>query len=487
MVYGSPSHVLADSVILPISQKVVKNRIAKAALTEGLSEPRQNNIPNDSHCELYRQWSNGGSGIIITGNVMVDRNCKEAPRNVILDEKTSDLMPFRRWANSIHQRDQDDQYSSYNETTSITSQSSPLAIMQISHPGRQSPISTTGLLTRPIAPTGGSKGRIHLPGGILGKIVGSLFILPPRQLTTDEICTIVSQFATAARQAEKATFDGIEIHAAHGYLLSQFLSPAGNCLRTDGYGGADPTHRQKLLFQIIEAVREATSDDFVVGIKVNSIERGVNDGVVELDNERLDLVEELCMLGTVDFIELSGGNFEDALFVQNANGGGSFFGSFAERLKNRLQHSRRSSSPDIRLPLIMVTGGFRTACEMESTIEKGNADLIGLGRPLCIDPNVSAQLLADRQYQIEMPILMIPFSFGNALLGPALNSIWYQRQIDRLSRGQQAETNPQILDTLFWFVIMFVRLYIWDWKTPLCGSWSGVGGCTSWRQCLKVD
>ena len=464
----TPSHVLADSTILPISQKVVKNRIAKSALTEGLADPRQNNLPNDSHYELYRRWSKGGSGIIITGNVMVDRNCKEAPRNVILDEKTSDLIPFRRWADSIHQCGQDDQ-----DTMSTSSLPPPLAIMQISHPGRQSPLSSTGLLKQPVAPTGGSKGRVRLPGGTLGKIAGSLCLLPPRQLTTNELPTIVSQFATSARLAEEATFDGIEIHAAHGYLLCQFLSPTGNCSRTDGYGGDDPRHRQKLIFQIIEAVREATSDDFVVGIKINSIDkRGDSNGVVEFENERLNLVEELCKLGTVDFIDLSGGNFEDAIFIGE---GGVFFGSFAERVRDRIQHIRQSLaatavSSDIQVPLIMVTGGFRSASEMESTVEKGNADIVALGRPLCIDPNVSAKILADPRYQIEMPIIRIPFSSRNAMLDSSLTSIWYQRQIDLLSQGKQPETNPQILVTIFWYIVMFLRLYVWDWKNPMWGN-----------------
>jgi 2,4-dienoyl-CoA reductase-like NADH-dependent reductase (Old Yellow Enzyme family) len=301
-----------------------------------------------------------------------------------------------------------------------------------------------------------------LPNGALGEILGSLLILPARELTRDEIPSIVQKFATTARLAEQAHWDGVEIHAAHGYLLSQFLSTNANH-RTDDYGGT-ARGRRKLLLEVIAAVRKATSDNFVVGVKLNAKDRQ-SDGL-DRETECLELISELTRLGQVDFIEMSSGTFEDALHVRNATtldnkvlpAEEGFYCSFAERLRDQLEEQKRkdSTSP----PLIVLTGGFRTAKGMESAIQRRIADIIGLGRPVCMDPDIAKDLLEGRQ-QTEVPPTL-SFAFAKALLEPVLNSLWYQRQLDRLSRGLPADPNLSIMWTL---TVTFFKSYIWDWKT----------------------
>ncbi|KAL7494934.1 hypothetical protein ACHAWT_003524 [Skeletonema menzelii] len=227
--------------------------------------------------------------------------------------------------------------------------------MQINHPGRQSPLASTGWSRNPVAPTSGIQARLVLPGW-LGNILGTLFLRPARELHKDEIPHIVGQFATAARLAEEAGFDGVQIHAAHGYLLSQFLSPVAN-LRTDAYGG-------------------------------------------------------------------------------NAKG----------RRKN-----------EQTAPAIVLTGGFRTFEGMERAVNDGLTDFVGIGRPLCMDPTFCWKALQNRKTEV----MNFPLSFiiAKSIVEPALNSLWYSRQISRLSLGLEPDANLSVLYALFGFV----RMYIWDW------------------------
>jgi len=421
--------MLSEKVELPAaSGKYLPNRLVKASTTESLADPITS-LPNRQHYHLYKQWANGGCGMIITGNVMIDRKCREAPRNVVLDETNEDdLQPFQHWADSMR------------------SIQSPLVIMQLNHPGRQSPLSVTGLFSRPKAPSGGAKGRIRLPG-ILGKIVRRLAIRSPSELNTDEIQRIIQQFAVSARLAEAAGFDGIQIHAAHGYLLSQFLSTSAN-LRTDDYGG-DRKRRRRLLLEVIDAVLDSTSSKFVVGVKINCKDYST-DGL-EKENECLELAAELYQK-RIDFIELSGGGFEEGLMVsQSVDGNGyEFIRPFSERLEDAMKKNEKP-------PLIIQTGGFRTTKGMETAIQEGKADLIGLARPLCIDPAIARDLLSGMKD--AAPSENIECFLAKSLLDPALNSLWYQRQIELLSIGKDSDPKLSILYTLS---VTFARCYIWD-------------------------
>lgn len=216
----------------------------------------------------------------------------------------------------------------------------------------------------------------------------------------------------------------------------------------------------------------------MVGVKVNAKDRG-REGVEE-ETERLDLIEALGGLGTLDYINLStGGSYEDPLFVRNVNGGGpegadgNFCVPFAARLRDRLgRGDRGAASAGVRRPLVMITGGFRTAIDMEMVISSGNADLVGLGRPLCIDPDVPNNLLADRQFRALTPVLTFPCM--REVMEPALNSLWYQRQIGRLSQGRDAETDLRGWGVLFSILGMFLRTYLWDWK-GVCGGGGWLG------------
>ena len=437
-----------DVLEFPISKRIVPNRLIKASLTEGLADPNQSQ-PNQHHWTLYSTWCKGGYSMIFTGNVMIDREHRESVRNVVLDED-SHLQDFSQWADAIHGSTITD--NNHDNDNKIK----PLAIMQISHPGRQCPMACTRMEITPVSCTSGTKARLALPG-LLGQLCSYLLIRPARELAqTDELATMVQRYAKTAQLAEQAGWDGVEIHGAHGYLLSQFLSPTANH-RTDDYGGT-AKGRRKLLLQVIAAVRQVTSPTFVVGVKINTKDRSTEG--VDRETECLDLIQELCDLEQLDFIELSGGGFEDAMFIQSPpptttqqqqqqQGGGWLFGSFAQRMHETIQWKKKS-------PKIILTGGFRTKTGMEHALRTGLCDMIGLGRPSIANPMFANDVLEKDQAEANLVSLQVPIF--KQLLESVLNNLWYQRQLYRLSIGKSPDPNLSYLYAL----VLFFSVYIWD-------------------------
>jgi 2,4-dienoyl-CoA reductase-like NADH-dependent reductase (Old Yellow Enzyme family) len=248
------------------------NRIAKSAMTEQLSDVY--NSPTEAHLRLYRRWAEGGSGLLLTGNVMVDRRALEGPRNVVVEDDR-DLEMLQRWASEA----QGDGCRLW---------------MQISHPGRQTP---TGVSLQVVAPSPVKLKRL------------GIFFSTPRELEVEEIEQIIDRFGTTAAVARLAGFGGVQVHSAHGYLSAQFLSPITN-QRTDEWGGT-PQNRRRFLLEVVRTVRDSVGADFPVSVKLNSndFQRGgytVEDAVEvarALEAERLDL------------LELSGGTYENPTMV----------------------------------------------------------------------------------------------------------------------------------------------------------------------------
>ena len=181
----------------------LKNRLCKASMEENLAvQPGQ--LPGEKLFMLYRQWAEGGVGLILSGNVMVDPSALTGPGGVVL-QKGTDLAPFRKWAE-------------------IGKSGGAQFWLQISHPGRQ--------LYKSLGETAVSASDVALD---LGKF--SSMFAPVRALDPDEIREKIARFADTAEAAQEAGFDGVQIHGAHGYLVSQFLSPLTN-QREDVWGGS---------------------------------------------------------------------------------------------------------------------------------------------------------------------------------------------------------------------------------------------------------
>jgi 2,4-dienoyl-CoA reductase-like NADH-dependent reductase (Old Yellow Enzyme family) len=325
---------------------VLPNRLAKAALSESLA--RRDHSPGSRIKTLYRRWSGNGAGLVITGNVMVDRRAIGEPGNVVVEDERAfeDLV---EWAD-------------------IIKADGAVAWAQINHPGRQAPRTLT---PQPVAPS-----PIALPGS-------ARMFAQPRELTHDEIEDIIRRFATTAGILVRAGFDGVQIHGAHGYLVSQFLSPLAN-QRTDAWGGT-PEKRRRFVIEVARAIRAEIGTEAALAIKLNSadFQRG---GFGE--DESVEVVHALAAEG-IDLLEVSGGTYASAAMLGVDP---SLKESTRQREAYFLDYARRVRRELPTLPL-MLTGGFRTATAMNEAVLSGDIDVVGLGRPLTIEPDVPGRLL----------------------------------------------------------------------------------------------
>lgn len=376
------------------NKATIKNRFYKSAASEQLGDRKRN--PKRGLATLYRTWAKGGSGLVVTGNVMVDRTALGEPFNVVLDDH-SDLEAFRNWAKA-----------GTEEGTHLW--------MQLNHPGKQSPKQTS---PEPVAPSAVPLGPA-LSGGFN----------PPRALTEPEIEAIIGRFARAAALAKETGFTGVQIHGAHGYLVSQFLSPHHN-KREDKWGGP-LENRMRFVLEIYEAIRAATGPDYPIGIKLNSadFQKG---GFSEQDS--MQVVKALEEAG-IDLIEISGGTYEAPAMMKGKREKDAK-ASTQKREAYFLQYAAELRKT-VNIPLV-VTGGFRSRAGMEDAVESGATDMVGLCRPLILKPDLPNAALADPAFHYE---LKEPSTGIRALdLMTMIGLTWYEGQLWRLSKGKPPSTN----------------------------------------------
>lgn len=386
---GVVSCELSQSFTLP-NGAVIKNRIGKSALSEALGTT--DNRMTSGLARLYGRWADGGTGLLITGNVMVDRRALGEPNNIAIEDER-DLALLREWA----------QAGTRNGTQ---------LWMQINHPGKQSP---RGLNRETVSPSA-------IP---FGKDM-SRFFATPRELTESEIEEIIQRFGRTAAIAKKAGFTGVQIHGAHGYLVSQFLSGHHN-QRQDRWGGS-PENRRRFVLEIFREIRARVGKSFPVGIKLNSadFQRG---GFTE--EESLEVIRALAEAG-IDLIEISGGTYEAPAMSglkqkESTRRREAYFLDFAEKARAA-----------VRTPL-MLTGGFRTREGMADAIRSGAVDIVGIGRGLAIEPDLSQRVLAGKNPRHQVK----PIKTGIAMVDrTALMEVaWYSRQMRRMANGHEPRPN----------------------------------------------
>lgn len=368
----------------------IKNRFFKSALSEQLGDADHG--PREDLITLYRRWAVGGSGLLVTGNVMIDRRFLGEPGNVVLEDDRH-LEAFTAWAGSA---------GGHNAQL----------WMQLNHPGKQIP---SFLCSEPVAPSA-------VP---IGHGLGHLF-KTPRALTEPEIREIIKRFATSAALARQAGFGGVQIHAAHGYLINQFLSPHHN-RREDEWGG-DEAGRRRFLLEVFRAIRRAVGQDFPVGIKLNSADflRG---GFSE--EASMAVVDKIAAEG-IDLIEISGGTYESPAMVghrvkETTRTREAYFLEYAEKVRQR-----------IKTPLV-VTGGFRSGPAMLEALNSGATDFIGLGRPLAVEPDLPNRLLENPSDGIELPRPTTGIKAVDRMV--ILDLSWWELQLRRMGRGLEPKAD----------------------------------------------
>jgi 2,4-dienoyl-CoA reductase-like NADH-dependent reductase (Old Yellow Enzyme family) len=378
---------------------------------------------------MYKTWSDGGSGILITGNVMVDPNIRENPRNICLSPE-------------LYERHS----AAYGTLASSMKSGGALAIVQLSHAGRQSPLSVT---TTPVAPS-----AVPLTGMI------SWFFANPRELTILEIHEIVQKFVEAAECCVQAGFDGIEIHAAHGYLLSSFLSPHTN-RRTDEYGGS-VENRMRILLEIVTQVKASVPSHFIVGVKLNSADMSHREGFSEA--EALKVMERLAGsdLG-IDFVEISGGSYEKVAFLMGDEE--TKKKSTMEREAYFVDFATKARGIAPALPLIL-TGGFRTLEGMSWAINQNATDFVGVARPLCVNPRFPNDLLSGNTQLTKLPSRAVSFGWiGDKILAllprGGTDNLYFQHLMKLLAEGRDPSTDTSRL-SFFGVLTKIVTSYLWD-------------------------
>lgn len=223
--------LIAQPLSLPRGP-ALKNRLAKSALSEALGSIDNRVTPQ--LLRLYRRWSASGAGLLITGNVMINRRALGEPGNVVIEDER-DLSHLRDWA-------------------AAGTAGGAALWMQLNHPGKQAP---RGMNHENVAPSAMGFGPKLAP-----------YFPTPRALTQAEIEDVIERFGDAAAIAQKAGFGGVQLHGAHGYLISQFLSPHHN-RREDAWGGT-AVKRRRFVTQVYREVRRRVGEDFPIGIKLNS-------------------------------------------------------------------------------------------------------------------------------------------------------------------------------------------------------------------------
>lgn len=394
-----------DPLALPCGV-ILKNRLAKSAMSENMAT--KNYTPTIAFSTLYSRWANGGIGLCITGNIMVDQSALGEPANIVLDKNFQAMNELKAWANSGTEND-----------TSLW--------VQLNHPGKQSP---NFLSKGPVAP---SAIAFAAP---MDKMFNT-----PKELSEDEILHIIQAFAYAAKLAQEAAFSGVQIHGAHGYLLSQFLSPLHN-QRSDQWGG-NAENRMRFVVEVYKAIRLAVGDKFPVGIKLNSsdFQKG---GFSE--EESVMVLKTLDGLG-IDLIEISGGTYESAAMTgkidkslrKSTQKREAYFIDFTQKIRTEI------SCP------ILLTGGFRSLEGIQKSLATGTFDMVGLARSMAIDPELPNKLLAGNDFEYAVIPRRVAIK-GLGSLFP-LEIIWYAYQLVRMGKGLNPRPNFNNYLAILWTIM----------------------------------
>lgn len=363
-----------------------------------------NHSSNSQLVKLYERWAHGGAGLLITGNVMIDAHALGEPGNVVFEKNREDLH-IKKWAAA----------GTMNNTQ---------CWVQLNHPGKQSPNFLSSL---PVAPS-----------AISFAPPMNKFFNQPRALTEDEIINLIQRFGDAAKICKEAGFTGVQIHGAHGYLVSQFLSPLHN-QRDDQWGGS-LTNRMRFVVRIYQSIREAVGSQFPVSIKLNSadFQRG---GFTE--EESIEVAKTLSGLG-MDLIEISGGTYEAPEMTgvrrkKSTESREAYFLDYCEKIRKT-----------VKTPL-MLTGGFRTLDGMNAALNSGACDMVGLARSLAVNPEFANQLLSGADIKSEIKTLSTGFKFLDKVV--PLEITWYAQQLNRMGNGKNPDPNLNvglsILNTLW--------------------------------------
>lgn len=355
---------------------ILKNRIIKSAMSDSLGDGRGN--PTDLQCKLYQRWAEGGLAASIIGEVQGNPNFAEKPGNLVLND--------------------DSDHTKFTQLAKKGSINNAHLWLQLGQAGAMAhaPIST---------PKGPSK--IDIPD------------LSCEELSLEEIKNLPAEFARTALLAKNLGFGGVQIHAAHGFLLSQFLSPLFN-KRTDEYGGSIQS-RMRLLLEVIAEVRQAVGSQFPIAIKLNATDM-LEGGLEPIDS--LKVVAELDNI-SIDLIDISGGTyFPGAKSASDKASKGPYFLEYAKQAR------QQTKKP------IMITGGFKYFEQASDALNEGNIDVVGLARAFVLQPSLPIEWQKTPPVNPEFP------RFSNPPEGGV--TAWYTMRLTEIAEDQEQLPEPDL-------------------------------------------
>jgi 2,4-dienoyl-CoA reductase-like NADH-dependent reductase (Old Yellow Enzyme family) len=348
----------------------LKNRLAKSPMSDSLGNGEGD--PTEAQIRLYERWAEGGAALSMIGEVQGDHRYPEKPGNLVLGEHTD------------HQLIQSLSSRSVIEGAHIWP--------QLGHAGALSHLP----ISQPKGPSALNLEGLHCAG-----------------MSIDEVKDLPDMYARTALHAKTAGFSGVHVHAGHGFLLNQFLSPLFNH-RNDGYGGSIEA-RCRIVLEVITAVRRAVGPSFPVGIRINSTDK-LEGGLTNAD--ALEVVR-LLNETSIDLIDISGGTYFPGAKAssEGKSDGGPYFLDFARRAKGVTQ-----------VPL-MLTGGFEKREQAVDAVASGAVDMVGLGRAMVLNPRLTNVWLTEEGGDPEFPIFESPPRGGV--------TAWYTMRITAL--GEDSE------------------------------------------------
>ncbi|OAV98811.1 hypothetical protein PTTG_05335 [Puccinia triticina 1-1 BBBD Race 1] len=426
--------VIQQPIRLPCGLELT-NRLVKAAMAPCLAKSGQ---PTPEHHRLYHQWSQDRFGLLITENVQVCPRHLATPTDV-----------------SIHQASEKDPIPTGWQAWAKVCRTPTL--VQLSHAGLQSPRGCgRSLGERPIGP---SAMRVSLGNRLIDRLVAWALFDYAREASKEDIDRTIDQFRAAALFCHRAGFQGVQLHCSHGFLLSEFLSAKTN-QRQDEYG-MSAKNRLRILFQIIDAIRSSVPKSFCLSIKLNCSD--LSEGGLTQE-EALDNLRLIFKHGGVDLIEISGGTYENCptskedLFPQSKSEKErvgtreAYYLEFTQEAHQLLRHI--SSEAQRPCPVLMTTGGFRSRSGMATAISNEETDLIGLGRPACLDPLLSTKILDPNLANYVCPnppvpgVTMWKILVPVKLIGAGFKTMWHTWQLHRMSHYQPPDLTCTALGSL---------------------------------------
>jgi 2,4-dienoyl-CoA reductase-like NADH-dependent reductase (Old Yellow Enzyme family) len=365
-----PFHVLQRTLVLPCGA-VLKNRLAKSPMSDSLGDGQGD--PTESQIRLYERWAEGGIALSFIGEVQGDPRFPEKPGNLVLGADSNQSL-----FHSLSRR----------------------AVINGAHLWAQ--IGHAGALSHP--PISQPKGPSAL------NVEG----LQCAGMLKEEVQDLPDLYAKTALHAKSLGFSGVHIHAGHGFLLSQFLSPLFNH-RHDSYGGSIQG-RSRIVLEVVEKVRSAVGPSFPIGIRINSTDQ-LEGGLVE--DDALEVVRLLS--GTaIDLIDISGGTyFPGAKSSSDGTSRGAYFLNFARRAKEVT-----------KIPL-MLTGGFKRREQAIDAVSSGAVDMVGVARAMALEPQLANTWLSQEGGDPEFP------QFESVVPGGI--TAWYTMRLTALGEDRENE------------------------------------------------